>query len=386
MIKVLIFCAISLLPLYFWGSGGIQLSHALLGLMMIFWYVNRGVRLNGAELLLVGLAGFVLVRECVWVVNGGSYDALLNFLYLAFNIGVLNSVRRWASGRADLSPIKSALFVAAAVAIGGILIKGYGFKVDEDGARAVGTFNNPNQLGYFAVCFFSMAVLLHLRKMLGKWGLLLAFLAAVFLSVASLSKAAMISVAASGAMALYATGAKRRSLLIGSSLLALAIVVGFYFVQSGSLDEFKFIGRLRGIGQQDDDSLAVRGYSIFSDFGPLQTLVGFGANGAKEIVGHEVHSTLASFFASYGVIGGAAFLGFHFLWIRKLYVSDGRFAAMTIPLAPMLYGITHNGSRFTIYWILLALSFSMAATTVGRSRGKTIRARDEWQYDRGSSD
>ena len=183
----------------------------------------------------------------------------------------------------------------------------------------------------------------------------------------------MISVAASGAMALYATGARRRSLLIGSSLLALAIVVGFYFVQSGSLDEFKFIGRLRGIGQQDDDSLAVRGYSIFSDFGPLQTLIGFGANGAKEIVGHEVHSTLASFFASYGVIGGAAFLGFHFLWIRKLYVSDGRFAAMTIPLAPMLYGITHNGSRFTIYWILLALSFSMLM----QARNKVVGAMED---------
>lgn len=375
MIKGLIFFAVSLLPLYLWGSGGIQLSHALFGLMMALWYVNRGVKLNSAEVLLVALAGFVLIRECVWVAGGGNYSALLNFLYLAFNIGVLNSVRRWASGRPSLPVFRAALFVAAAIAILGILIKGYGFKVDEEGGRAVGTFNNPNQLGYFAVCFFSMAVLMHLRKMLGKSGLLLAFMAAVFLSVASLSKAAMISIAASGALALYATGAKRRSILAGSGLLAVAIVVGFYFFQSGSLDDFKFIGRLRGIGQQEDDSLAVRGYSIFSDFGPLQTLIGFGAEGAKVVVGHEVHSTLASFFASYGIIGGAAFLGFHLLWIRRLYLSDGRFAAIIVPLAPMLYGITHNGSRFTIYWILLALSFATLATGAGMHAVTSVRVK-----------
>lgn len=357
MIRLLLFLAIATLPVYAFESGGLQISHALFVAGALVFIARDGISLTFAETALVALAIYVLLRQAAWMLAGGDLGDLLPFLYIVFNTLVFNVVRRWYVDDRRMRWLRNALLVALCIAVAGVLVKGYGFTLDADGQRAVGTFNNPNQLGYFAVCTFSTAMLLYLRGQFGRKWLALFFVGTVFLAIASLSKAALISVALCGLMISYSLTRSKFAFFSGTAIAAILVGAAFLLVQSGQLDDFKFVARLRGLGTQGDDSLAVRGYWVLAEANPLQLLFGYSVEGVRQLLGHEVHSTLASYFASFGILGGLIFLAFHFLWLRRLVFSDGWFSTVVVALPPLLYGITHNGSRFTIYWMLLALCF-----------------------------
>lgn len=364
MIRILLFFAVATLPVYAFESGGLQISHALFAVAAVLYLVRNGVNLIGAEVLLAMLGVYVLLRQVAWIMAGGEAGDLLPFMYIVFNLMVFNIVRRWYVEDRRVVWLRNALLVALCIAVAGVLVKGYGFTMDAEGQRAIGTFNNPNQLGYFAVCAFSTSLLLYLRGQSGLQWLMIFFVGTVFLAVASLSKAAMISIALCGLMVGYSLTRSKFAFMFGTVIAATLIGVGVFAMQHGYLDDFKFVARLRGLGTQGDDSLAVRGYDVLADAGALQLIFGFSVDGVREILGHEVHSTLVSYFASFGVVGGLLFLAFHVLWLLRLARADGGFAMLVVALAPVLYGITHNGSRFTIYWMLLALCFAAPAKRV----------------------
>ena len=54
----------------------------------------------------------------------------------------------------------------------------------------------------------------------------------------------------------------------------------------------------------------------------------------------------------------AAYIILIFLGIFVTGWSFGFIGIFLINLPPMLYGITHNGIRFTIFWILISLTLS----------------------------
>lgn len=151
----------------------------------------------------------------------------------------------------------------------------------------------------------------------------------------------------------------RGQAIIGGGLLLVLFLVAFKFYDSGSLDDFKFVQRIQDIGSQDDDSLSERCYFILSEIDAPTFVFGRGSEAVKEIVGHEVHSTVASYFACYGYVVGLGFIFFLLLWARHLVRHDGLLGALLVFAPPMMYGITHNGSRFTVFWILIAASMSV---------------------------
>jgi O-antigen ligase len=358
MIRTLTFLAVLLLPIYLWQSGGLQLSHALLLFAAGLYVLKNGIGFMRSEVILSCLAIFVLFREGYAVSHGEKPVALISFLYVVFTLMAFNFARRWLRSERNIHTFRWAVSIAVAVAIAGIIVKGYGFTVDAEGERAIGTFNNPNQLGYFSVCAFCIAALTYLRGGMKLWLLCLLFCGTLLLAIASLSKAAMISIAFSGLMASYTVSRSRLSFFIGTGIALTLIVIAVYLVNAGYLNDFKFIERLRGLGEQSDDSLQGRGYNILLDFNAWQFFFGFGAEGVKHILGHELHSTVFSFFASYGAVGGLLFLAFHIDWVKRMLRTDSALAVVVVAVPPLMYGLTHNGSRFTIYWLLLALCFS----------------------------
>jgi hypothetical protein len=60
--------------------------------------------------------------------------------------------------------------------------------------------------------------------------------------------------------------------------------------------------------------------------------------------------SLAIILFSYGVVGLSLFLAA--IWCLYRLSSEGRFLYL---LPPFLYGITHQGLRFTFLWLLLAV-------------------------------
>ena len=63
-------------------------------------------------------------------------------------------------------------------------------------------------------------------------------------------------------------------------------------------------------------------------------------------------------FSSRRAVGGLLFLAFHIDWVKRMLRTDSALAVVVVAVPPLMYGLTHNGSRFTIYWLLLALCFS----------------------------
>lgn len=368
VISTLLFLGVALLPIYVWKSGGVQISHAILSVAALLLIVNRGLRLDVSGVLFIALVLLMLMRDGVYVWQTGSLVAMLPVFYSAFSLLIFLSVRQWLAEPQAWRYLHAALIVSGSVAVVGVYWAGYGATVSSDGEwRSIGTFNNPNQLGYFSVCLMSLAALLYLRGVMGRLWFAVISAMALFLSIASLSKAAMIACGFALVVSAFVVWRARGQALIGSGLFIALVVVALNIYNSGAMDHYKFVQRIRGIGSQDDDSLSERGYFILSDLDAEAFVFGRGYEVVKNIVGHEVHSTIASYFACYGYFVGIGFVLFLLLWFRRLVRQDGFIAALLVSAPPMMYGITHNGSRFTIFWILIAASMA-SVKSIKRSR------------------
>jgi hypothetical protein len=145
--------------------------------------------------------------------------------------------------------------------------------------------------------------------------------------------------------------------LIAASILLTAAGAQLYNI--GALDNFHFVERLQSIGEDSDDNLTERGYRSPFQHGAVGFLVGLGDQKVKDIVGHEVHSTFWSYLMKYGIVGLGLFLTFWYLWIRRTMAEFGVLGVLLINMPASIYGITHNGSRFAIFWLMIGLSFNL---------------------------
>jgi len=355
-LEYLLFTAIIFLPIYSWSSGGMQISHYIFAIYCSSYIIKHGLHLFLEERILLLLLAVALVRESIAVFAGADLISMQPVAHIFFTIMIFNILRQTTSSYQGHRIVARALQVSAIVAVIGVSIIGFGLTVDSEGGRSVGTFNNPNQLGYFSVCLFSVSILLRLIGALSIPMMSLLVASSLFLAVTSLSKAALISIGFSMMLAGISFLRKRNGILIGLILL-FGFATVYWLYSAGYLDQFTFIRRLEDVGAQSDDSLEGRGYYVFFQQGALALLMGLGSSAVREIVGHEVHSTIFSFFASYGVLGGLIFLSFILLWLNRIYMKYKLIGLILVGLPVFLFGITHNGSRFTIFWVLLALSF-----------------------------
>lgn len=359
VVSIWLAMGLALVPVYLWESGGMQLSHVLLAVGFVAILTLRGFRLDLPGILLTVLSFMMVLRDGYSAIHYASFELVTPVFYGLFTWLAFVSMKTWLDDARSARFLWLGLVAAEVVAVAGVLYFGYGATIGSDGAwRSVGTFNNPNQLGYFSVCMLSLVGLLYLRGVIGRLVLGCMLAGVVFLAVASLSKAAMLACAA-GVMAIaFSLGWKRSRVVIGLVMvvaMAVALVVQY---DSGALGDYKFVKRLQDIGTQEDDSMAERGYSVLLDADASEFLMGFGSEGVRTIVGHELHSTVASYFANFGFLTGFLFVFFLLIWGRRLFYRDGFVGVMVAVFPPMLYGLTHNGSRFTIFWVLLALSMS----------------------------
>lgn len=359
VLGVPILISIGLLPLYVWESGGLQPAHFALIACAFIIFITAGASIHRTEGILIFLILIVGLREGVAVLEHGNYSALVNAFYLLFSLMVFNLSRRIPALGVSWY-VASGVFVAVGVAIVGLVILG-DRATNSSGLRTLGTFNNPNQLGYFAVCVLSLAYCLRLTHKLHFTLLIILLTCATFLAALSLSKAAMVSVLVGLLGVGFVAGSKRASMWTGIFFLAFSIALAIFVISSGYAADLSAAQRLADIGSQDDDSLAGRGYVALLDHGTPAVLFGHGYVDTLQIVGHEVHSTIFSFFVNYGIIAGIAFLAFLVAWAAKIHRSFGLPGVALIALPPMLYGLTHNGSRFSIFWILVGFSFGCAS-------------------------
>jgi hypothetical protein len=366
---LLLTIGVSLLPIYVFASGGVQPAHLVLALFAGSTLVVRGVPLVNWALLLLALAIYALLVEGFYVAGSGEPGALLNGIYYFYNCFLAASIFQHVR-TFSLRPIAVGVLIAASIALLTVLMSGVDMREMGEGGRSTATFNNPNQLGFFSVCLLSISYLLFREGQLRFIVALGLFSVAVYLAIVSLSKAAMVANFVVVGIALKPRAHSRYAMTVWVLAAMVGVVAILDVVRGGGLDELLFMQRLNNMMEENDSSLESRGYLAFLDGNAAQWVFGLGSQRVSQIVGHEVHSTLGSIFNNYGIVGALLTAGLFAIWAVQLFRSYG-FAGLACIAGPaMLYGITHNGTRFTMFWLLL--SASMAAANA-RERRKVRR-------------
>lgn len=358
-----LYCVLSIF--YVYKSGYPQpadiLIAAAIGVALMFFVMKK------SWVVTLPIALGLLFAFCTFIINVTNYvlwpdrQFILSSLYYIFNMGIFAfSYSLFKKTKGELAP---ALVTALIIAICLECIFVFMLNASENG-RAIGTFNNPNQLSYWALLVFCLLVALR-YPLTFKWydyGLIgILFL----IEMESLSKAALISF-----MVVFISVAFTR--LVNNFGRAILIMIflalvsfAVFSIESitgtvANLDNIqKTVTRLAEIGQDSDDNLEARGYNRIPE-NPQFLILGAGEGGYDRFTvgAFELHSGIATLFFSYGISGMVIF-GFFLLSI--LWRLPPIFWILVFSI--MLYGLTHQNIRFSFFWLFLGI-----ITAVGELR------------------
>ncbi|MBA2541322.1 MAG: hypothetical protein H0V17_16900, partial [Deltaproteobacteria bacterium] len=337
-----------LVPIYVFSSGLPQPGDwiiIVLGPMVIRpWNGRLDPSMLQALRPLLLFTGYVIAANLMWsvVLNAWSIGLKNGFglspvfyIYNAFVfLVVLVLYRRyrtnllWFTGKVILAAlISQSLF--ALVFGGGV-------------GRATLMFNNPNQLGYFALLSVNILFLLHRKKRVSTVELAVGSMFASYLALLSASKAALGGVAL---IALVGAVVRLRTTLIIVAVFAITFVVA-----EPMRDAFdQTITRFET--DQSASFAEERGYDRIAEYPEYWALgAGEGAYNRyrhdSSLGAHEIHSSIGTLFFSYGFVGTLLFA--LFLW-RVMAGSGFRTWSMILP--SLAYGMTHQGLRTTLFWV-----------------------------------
>ncbi len=211
--------------------------------------------------------------------------------------------------------------------------------------RSTLLFNNPNQLGYYALLTACLTLMGHKRLRMSTLMTTAGLIACSYLALMSASKAALASIGLLG-MVLMIT--RLRTMLMAAAVLLALIFTSNPF--SRAIDHaHDRIENDKSFGFVEE-----RGYDRIFQHQEYWVL-GSGEGGYRRwretsaIGGHELHSSLGTLFFCYGAIGTLLFV--LFMW-KVLWGNALR--TWLVVGAPLAYGMTHQGLRFMLFWVLIA--------------------------------
>lgn len=233
--------------------------------------------------------------------------------------------------------------------------------------RTTVLFNNPNQLGYFALLSACVILLAQKRLQLSTLKVTIGLAGCSYLALLSASKAALASIGILGIALLLS---KVRTIVVMSIVFGALIFTDNPF--SAAIDR----AEQRITGDQSYSFLEERGYDRIAAF-PEYWAFGAGEGAYRRfkdvsaIGSHELHSSLATLFFCYGIVGTIAFC----LFLSGALSGAGA-RAWIIVGAGLAYGMTHQGLRFRMLWLLLAMVTTLReVVTRDRIARATARAR-----------
>jgi O-Antigen ligase len=342
---------------YLFGTGSAQPADIMLTALAIVVVSPRRMLtfMRENSIYLMFLIWVVLVNA-VWSAIYFRFDFMSSASYYLFNALLLVAVYS-IRGNAPVEFDRIAILgLRASILIQFIAVMANGSLV-----RSIGTFNNPNQLAYWGVAVMSMYLLI--RRNVTNWLDLPFLLLGTYCVVASLSRAGTVGVAVMLAawfwMALETPG-RRIMGALGGVLLVIAATQGPNLLQlaQGNQTVENFETRLET--RRKEDSAEVRNWDRVSEFYQYNIL-GSGEGYFRRWEGNtgyaiEIHSTFFTLLFSYGLVGLGLFLGFMLTVAKRIPWS---LSAYLLP--SLFYGISHQGLRFSFFWLLIGVMCSMAA-------------------------
>lgn len=339
-------------PIRVFPNGYPQPGDFLLLALFLLTLIFVQVQIDKAAMqLMTVFALLVSITICVnmiWMFLDGQLSRLVygiffgyNFLAFAEVLILCGKMRQKFIYATSLALIISLLVQATVIAV----------PLGVANARSVGLFENPNQLGYYALLAGCIVYVCSKQQNIGWLTTLMPFcLLLVFFEVCvSLSRGAII-----GAFFLiggwFVTTRQNLGVIL---ILAIVVSLGGLLVTYGgvltSVENRFRDNRLTSTEKQ----IGVRGYDrIFNN--PELMLFGAGEGGKAnqfDASHHgEMHSSLGTMLFSYGILGFLVFLLLIGVAAKENWSVS---VAALVPVAA--YSLTHNGLRQAEFWILIAL-------------------------------
>lgn len=358
---------IVLFPFYLWKSGLPQVSTFFMALALVRAVVSGQVSPTngrGAIKLLSLFVAYACIVNLAWtpaaiLSDYGHAPPFIYAIFYVFNLAVFSyaSVTFRQLRRRDIRALAFLTLTSVAIQVAASV-----FVADKSETRQAIFFNNPNQLGYYAlICGTILAVLAKKEKSVF-WISVLGVFLTLYLSAISLSKAAMLGTA--GLLVIFSFAKPKKVL----PLILLAIFLAGPRLSQTSVVE-KAESRLNDLGQANDDNASGRGYDRLWLY-PEHLVLGAGEGGYDRFpltFPGEIHSSFGTVLFSYGLPGLALFSAF----LASICLASGWIGTVFV-LPSLAYGVTHMGLRFVIFWILLALLSEYARVGKRRPRANIV--------------
>jgi hypothetical protein len=346
-----------LFPFYIFGSGMPQPADWIMVILFAYFFFTEKVFPFKDQVELIrkhrNFVIYVAVLNTIWYFfidqsKEYRFPTFVHSLFYIYNFFALMAAIR------IYNKIKDRFFVITAYSVGlSILLQvALSFSGVYAGGRDELFFNNPNQLGYYALLSGSLFIYLSKYVKLNPIFQISVLLAFVYITLISASKAAF-----AGAIILTVLATINQGLLNIKQFLVIIIATGlaFYiFTKSDRVQSvFEYtVNRFSNIGNEGDDSYEGRGYDrILND--PEYMIIGAGEGGYYRfdtlLGAGEIHSTFGTLVFSYGIPGTILFMMFIFHVFRSSSVMELMYI---VPVAA--YSVTHQGFRNTLFWVFLA--------------------------------
>ncbi|MBL0219309.1 MAG: hypothetical protein IPQ07_36255 [Myxococcales bacterium] len=341
---------VATLPFYVGRSGLPQPGNALLFVLVPLAITGWSGRLAPGLLrpfrALVWFTIWVCVVNYGWVVVTGTWSIrayALMPLYYIFNTAVVFAALVLYERYGELFVRITLYGVLLDVAFQ--VVASFFYRTDL--YRGELFFNNPNQLGYWALLAACLIALTQRRVGLSLLKASAGLSGCAYLAILSASRAAVGGIII---LLVFLVFSNPR-VIIGFSLAALGLVS-----LGGPLSDAIDSSEFRTMNRRDTESgfAAERGYTRIWEFKEY-VLVGAGEGDNVRFVSdprraNEIHSSLGTIIFSYGIVGTALFFVF---FARMIRGSTRRAILMLLPI--LAYTMAHQGLRFTTSWVVLAV-------------------------------
>jgi len=347
-------------PFYVFTSGLPQPGDLFVVILLPFIFFNWDGRLAKQQLFafrpLMWFTVWVVMVALGWAIAYGNYGMfgtnsfLMYPIYYVYNtlifIGSLVLYRRF-----DARFLQVTLYVLYATIFLQVVAS---FIVPSTTQRGSIFFNNPNQLGYFALLAACVIVLLHWK--LGQRLLVTGFAltCCAYLALASASRSALAGIAILFLVLIVANP----RVIIAASLAAVGLVT-----LGGPIADAIDLTEKRAFKPSTQSSFfEERGYDRIWKHKEY-VLIGAGEGGlwrfddTARVKQMEMHSSAGTILFSYGIIGVVLFSMFVWRLVRR---ASWRLLAVLLP--PLIYAVAHQSLRFTLFWVLLAIFVAIKDT------------------------
>lgn len=349
---------------YFFNEGAAQPADIMLAAVALLIASPKLIMAFGrSNIALVILLLWIAAVNFTWALITNKLNMAIPISYYLFNIMVAVTVYAVRLRNPDMFDryVIIAIRIAAVVQLVAVLL--------DPSFRPLGTFQNPNQLAYWGLVVLSTYLVI--RRNQSYWSDLPFLVILTYCVVASLSRAGAVA-----ALLLLAVWfwmilrtPFRRALGITAGLLLFAAGT-----QTGYVDDYLNNSATAANFEQreagDNSSLVEeRNYDRIVEFYEY-TLLGAGEGfysrfEPTNVVAIEIHSSFGTMLFSYGIVGLALFCAFLWRVIRGLPLALGWYL-----IPSLVYGITHQGLRFSFFWVLIGIMIALGEQLQHRRTGK----------------